>query len=105
MPGSQEGMDAERLHRWLPFGLGMLGTVVLWASMFLCFHTGPHKCVGYKLALLEAVLAVAALCHKYKFLLAHDDSSPALKMGVTLVPKRGVGLRVVSRPHLSKMSH
>lgn len=53
--------------------------------------TGPHKCVGHKLAMMEAVLCVAALCHRFRF--APLDS-PALKMGVTLVPKQGVLLRV-----------
>lgn len=78
------------------------GCLSVWVRAVACFgdkqqqSTGPHKCVGYKLAMMEAVLCVAALCLRYRFALPEgvDGNSPALKMGVTLVPKEGVWLRV-----------
>lgn len=57
--------------------------------------TGPHKCIGYKLAMLEAVLCLVALSRTFVF--SHPTphhAPPSLKMGVTLVPKHGVPLAV-----------
>ncbi len=61
-------------------------------------HTGPRKCIGYKLAMLEAVLCLVSLCGNFTFRLpTPHQAPPPLKMGVTLVPKQGVKLVVAPR--------
>ena len=63
---------------------------------------GPRKCIGYKFALEEAVIALAQLHRGFTFALdphRHPAGAPALELstGITLSVKGGLWVRLVPR--------
>ena len=63
---------------------------------------GPRKCIGYKFALEEAVIALARLHRSFTFVLdpeRHPEGPHALELstGITLSVKGGLWVRPVLR--------
>jgi cytochrome P450 len=73
-----------RPDRWLNDGDGATAASVD-AGAFLPFGAGPRRCVGEKLALMEAKLAIAAIVRKFRLLPVHESvpmiQEVTLKMG------------------------
>ena len=58
---------------------------------FLPFGAGPRHCVGMRLALLQAKLAMTRLLKKFRILKSDDTQVPLTTMETaTIVPKDGI---------------
>ncbi|KAI8847581.1 cytochrome P450 [Chytridium lagenaria] len=57
------------------------------------FNAGPRVCLGQQMATVEAVMALAALCRKFKFvLLPHANVIPGASL--TLSMQNGLAMKV-----------
>lgn len=59
------------------------------------FGAGPHLCIGMRHAMMEMVLALATWSRRLRF--SAEGGPPKLVSRLTLLPKRGVPLRVTAR--------
>jgi cytochrome P450 len=68
---------------------------------FIPFGVGARKCVGYRLAMMEAILALARLIEKFEFSLDTRMHNGALDMSsrITMVPVGGIWIKAVPRKH------
>ncbi|KAL3139153.1 hypothetical protein ABBQ32_005937 [Trebouxia sp. C0010 RCD-2024] len=66
---------------------------------YLPFGVGPRMCVGIKLALEEAIIALVRLHQRYTFKLSQQllTSPLEVKQGITMSPKHGIPVTVVQR--------
>lgn len=79
--GNAKGGDMSDGMAYMPFGLG------------------PRMCIGIKLALEEAIIALVRLHQKYTFTLSDKLMTQPLelKQGITISPKGGLPVTVVAR--------
>ncbi len=68
---------------------------------FIPFGVGARKCVGYRLAMIEGILALARLIEKFELSLDARMHSGPLDMNsrITMVPVGGVWIKAVPRKH------
>ncbi|KAL3136633.1 hypothetical protein ABBQ38_005874 [Trebouxia sp. C0009 RCD-2024] len=68
---------------------------------YIPFGVGPRHCIGYKLALEEAAIALARIYQRFTFTLAPTCLEPLqLVQAITISPKGGLPVRVTTRPKL-----
>jgi len=64
---------------------------------YLPFGEGPRNCIGKRLALLEAKMALVSIMKHFRFKRTTDTEIPLnLRVGVTMSPKSGIYLNIVS---------
>ncbi|XP_065882305.1 cytochrome P450 3A24-like [Dysidea avara] len=64
---------------------------------YLPFGEGPRNCIGKRLALLEAKMALVSIIKDFHFKRTTDTEIPLdLRVGVTMSPKSGIYLNIVS---------
>lgn len=65
----------------------------------LSFGAGPHKCIGYRFAMEEAVFALARLFQRYTFSLSaeHHKNPVITRANITLPPRDGIWVKVHPR--------
>jgi cytochrome P450 len=62
---------------------------------YLPFGAGPHRCIGYRMAMLESILVVVMIAKRFRLEpIGGSDSAP--RAGLSLRPKRG--MRMILRP-------
>lgn len=59
---------------------------------FFCFNAGPRFCLGKRFAYLEAVMTMVRILRRFTFTL--EDEETTYQLGLTLVPKGGMYVRV-----------
>lgn len=65
---------------------------------YLPFGSGPKMCIGYKLALEEAIIALVRLYQQFTFRLSESCTEPlSLRQSITMSPKEGVPVYVTER--------
>ncbi|XP_064405639.1 cytochrome P450 3A24-like isoform X2 [Halichondria panicea] len=65
---------------------------------YIPFGYGPRNCIGMRLALLEAKLALIHLLRRFTFIQAPDTEVPLeTTYGITVAPKNGVFLKIARR--------
>lgn len=66
---------------------------------FIPFGIGPRKCIGYKLAMEEGMLALAKIMQRFDLELDAEKHTGPLKVmaGITLVPVDGIWIKFKSR--------
>ncbi|XP_078362560.1 cytochrome P450 3A2-like isoform X2 [Oculina patagonica] len=65
---------------------------------YLPFGTGPRSCIGMRFALMEAKMALVHILKRFKFQRSADTEVPLqLKGAVTMAPKNGIQVKIVSR--------
>ena len=82
-----EGADSKYANTWHKYA-------------YIPFGMGPRICIGYRLAMAEATLALFRLYRNYSFRIATPLTpipNLPLKQGLTLQPKDGVCVRVYRR--------
>ncbi|GCB78904.1 hypothetical protein scyTo_0015901 [Scyliorhinus torazame] len=66
--------------------------------VYLPFGAGPRNCIGMRLALLQAKIALVRILSKYSFQTCPETQVPMqIKSSGTLGPKEGVFLKIVPR--------
>lgn len=64
---------------------------------YLPFGEGPRNCIGKRLALLEAKMALISVLREFQFRKTADTEVPLnLEVGITMSPKKGIFLNIVS---------
>ncbi|KAL3139154.1 hypothetical protein ABBQ32_005938 [Trebouxia sp. C0010 RCD-2024] len=93
-----EDAEAFKPERWIGDKTGGDRTGGL---AYLPFGVGPRMCVGIKLALEEAVIALVRLHQRYTFKLSEKLLTGPLevKHGLTMSPKGGLPVTVMRRPN------
>jgi unspecific monooxygenase len=61
---------------------------------FMPFGAGARRCIGYALAEFEMKLVLATVVSGYKLALADNKPEKAQRRGVTLVPAKGVRMKM-----------
>ncbi|DBA94172.1 hypothetical protein WJX77_003365 [Trebouxia sp. C0004] len=65
---------------------------------YMPFGLGPRKCIGYKLAVEEAIIALVRLYQQFTFELSGNCQEPLdIKMGITMAPRGGMPVHVRQR--------
>ena len=63
---------------------------------YLPFGEGPRHCIGKRLALLEAKMALVSIVKDFQFKKTTDTEVPlSLSVGITMSPKNGINLKIV----------
>ncbi|XP_064611451.1 cytochrome P450 3A9-like [Liolophura sinensis] len=66
--------------------------------VYFPFGVGPRNCIGMRLALMEAKMAIVAILQKFRFIRAPETQVPlTLKKGAFVQPEHGIWLRIESR--------
>ncbi|XP_065914971.1 cytochrome P450 3A9-like [Dysidea avara] len=65
---------------------------------YLPFGEGPRNCIGKRLAVLEAKMALVSIYREFQFKKTADTEVPlSLGVGLTMFPKNGINLNIVSK--------
>ena len=65
---------------------------------YLPFGEGPRNCIGKRLALLEAKMILVSIYNNFQFSKTAETEDPlSLKVGITMSPKNGIKLSIVSK--------
>jgi len=68
---------------------------------YLPFGEGPRNCIGKQLALLEVRMALVSILKDFQFKKTSKTDDPlSLGVGLTMFPKNGIILNIVSRQGL-----
>lgn len=69
------------------------------SSAFLPFGVGPRSCLGYRFALLQAMICLACLLPAVRVELDESRTDEVLELNeaITLGPKNGVWLKTMPR--------
>eukprot|EP00891_Asterochloris_glomerata_P000137 jgi/Astpho2/137/Aster-04602 len=83
LPDSPDGPSSRHPFAYIPFG------------------AGPHKCIGYRFAVQEAILTLVRLHQTFTFQLDTSKHPPGSSLeyvtGITLMPKDGIWLQPMKR--------
>ena len=64
---------------------------------YLPFGEGPRQCIGKRLALLEAKMALVTILKDFRFKRTTDTEEPLdLCVGITMTPRNGINLSITS---------
>lgn len=66
---------------------------------YIPFGAGAHKCIGYRFAQEEAVIALVKFFQRYEVRLdgEHHQGELVLQNAITLTPKNGIWVKVYHR--------